>query len=54
MGEESKMKKIRLTVEDLPELNTEVAIAGSTKKQEVGGAICFGIAAGIAIYAGTG
>jgi hypothetical protein len=41
---------IRLAVEDLPELETEVAISGSCKQQEVGGAICLGIAAGIAVY----
>jgi hypothetical protein len=37
-------------VEDLPELETEVAVAGSTKQQEVGGFACLGVAAGIAIY----
>jgi hypothetical protein len=41
---------IRMAVEDLPELETEVAISGSCKQQEVGGAICLGIAAGIAVY----
>lgn len=46
------MDKIRLTVEELPELDTEVAISGSVKQQEVGGAVCFGIAAGIALYIG--
>jgi hypothetical protein len=45
------MNNIRLTVEDLPELETQVAISGHVKQQEVGGAICFGIAAGIAIVA---
>jgi hypothetical protein len=44
------MEKIRLTVEDLPDLDTEVAISGSVKQQEVGGTICLGIAAGVAIY----
>lgn len=43
------MEKIRLAVHELPELETEVAISGSTKQQEVGGAVCLGIAAGIAI-----
>jgi len=47
------MDKIRLTVEELPELDTEVAIAGSVKQQEVGGGICLGVAAGIALYLGT-
>jgi hypothetical protein len=44
------MDKILLTVEELPELDTEVAIAGSVKQQEVGGGFCIGIAAGIAVY----
>jgi hypothetical protein len=44
------MEKIRLDVEDLPELDTEVAISGSSKQQEVGGGVCLGLAAGIAIY----
>jgi hypothetical protein len=47
------MDKIRITVEELPELETEVAIAGSVKQQEVGGGVCLGIAAGIAVYLGT-
>jgi hypothetical protein len=47
------MEKIRFRVEDLPELETEVAISGSVKQQEVGGGACLGIAAGIAIYLGT-
>ena len=44
------MDKVHLTVEELPELETEVAISGSVKQQEVGGCWCLGIAAGIAIY----
>jgi hypothetical protein len=44
------MEKIRLEVEDLPELETEVAISGSSKQQEVGGGACLGVAAGIAVY----
>lgn len=44
------MEKIQFIVEDLPELETEVAISGSSKQQEVGGGVCFGIAAGIALY----
>ena len=43
----------RLDVDALPELETEVAISGSTRQQEVGGGICLGIAAGIAVYVGT-
>ena len=47
------MDKIRIAVEGLPELETEVAISGSVKQQEVGGVVCLGIAAGIAVYMGT-
>ena len=46
------MEKICIVVEELPELETEVGIAGSAKQQEVGAAFCLGIAAGIAIYTG--
>jgi hypothetical protein len=46
------MDKIRLAVEELPELETEVAISGSIKQQEVGGLICLGVAAGIALVLG--
>jgi hypothetical protein len=45
------MDKIRVEVEELPELDTEVGISGSVKQQEVGGGVCLTIAAGIAIYA---
>jgi hypothetical protein len=41
---------LRLDVEQLPELATEVAISGSAKQQEVGGWACLGVAAGIAVY----
>jgi len=44
------MDNIRVTVEELPELDTEVAISGSVKQQEVGGGVCLTIAAGIAVY----
>ena len=47
------MDKIRFTVEELPELETEVAISGSVKQQEVGAVNCHGVAAGIAIYLGA-
>ena len=47
------MNKIRIVVEELPELATEVGIAGSVKQQEVGAIFCLGIAAGLAIYLGT-
>ncbi len=42
---------IRFAVEELPELATEVALSGAVKQKEVGGGICLGVAAGIAIYA---
>ena len=44
------MDKIRMEVEELPELDTAVAISGSVKQQEVGGGICLAVAAGIAVY----
>jgi hypothetical protein len=44
------MEKFRFEVDELPELQTEVAIAGSTKQQEVGGPACLGVAAGIALW----
>ena len=47
------MNKIRIVVEELPELDTEVGIAGSVKQQEVGAIFCLGVAAGLAIYLGT-
>jgi hypothetical protein len=47
------MNKINIVVEELPELETEVGIAGSVKQQEVGAIFCLGIAAGLAIYLGT-
>ena len=47
------MDKFRIVVEELPELETEVGIAGSVKQQEVGALLCLGVAAGIAIYLGT-
>ena len=45
-------EKLRLEVEELPELETEVAISGCARQQEVGGGICLGVAAGIAVYFG--
>jgi hypothetical protein len=41
---------VRLDVDELPELETEVAISGSCKQQEVGGGACIAIGAGIAVY----
>jgi hypothetical protein len=49
-GKAKQMEKIRLQVEELPELETEVALAGSARQQEVGGTFCLGVAAGIALY----
>ena len=46
------MNKISIVVEELPELETEVGIAGAVRQQEVGAVFCLGIAAGIAIYMG--
>jgi hypothetical protein len=45
------MDKIRIDVDALPELDTEVAVAGSAKQQEVGGPACIGVLVGIAIVA---
>lgn len=44
------MDKVYITVEELPELETEVAISGAVKQQEVGGGICLSVAAGLALY----
>ena len=41
---------IDFKVEELPELETEVSISGSSKQQEVFGIVCLGVAAGIALY----
>jgi len=46
----TNLDAIRFEVEDLPELATEVALSGSVRQQEVGGGVCLGVAAGIAIY----
>lgn len=44
------MEKIHFEVEELPELATEVAVAGAAKQQEVGGMVCLSVASGIAIW----
>ena len=44
-------EQIRFDVAELPELGTQVAISGTVKQQEVGGAVCLGVAVGIALYA---
>lgn len=46
------MEKIRLKVEELPELETAVAISGSVRQQEVGGTLCLGVVAGVVFYIG--
>jgi hypothetical protein len=43
------MEKIQLDVEELPELATQVAIAGTSRQQEVGGLVCLGVLAGIVV-----
>jgi hypothetical protein len=43
------MEKLQIVTEELPELDTEVALSGAVKQQEVGGAICLTLMAGIAI-----
>jgi hypothetical protein len=45
------MEQIRITVEELPELETEVAVSGSVKQQEVGGAFCVFLTVGIILGA---
>lgn len=47
------MEKFYIAVEELPELETAVAISGSAKQQEVGGVVCLALAAGVAIAVGT-
>jgi hypothetical protein len=37
------MNRFHLVVEDLPELETEVAISGSVKQQDVAGIACLGV-----------
>jgi hypothetical protein len=51
LGKGKSMDKLRMEVEELPELDTAVAISGSVKQQEVGGGLCLTIAAAIAVYA---
>lgn len=46
-------QNVRIDVDTLPELDTEVAIAGASRQQEVGGGLCLGIIAGVAVYIGT-
>lgn len=44
------MTNFEVTVEELPVLETNVGIYGSTKQQEVGGPLCLGVVIGVAIY----
>jgi hypothetical protein len=41
------MDNFRITVEELPELETEVAVSGAIKQQEVGGFVCLALAVGM-------
>ena len=43
------LKENRLVVEELPELDTEVAMSTTMKQQEVGGGFCIGVLAGIVL-----
>jgi hypothetical protein len=43
------MDNFRITVEELPELETEVAVSGAAKQQEVGSFVCLCLAVGIAL-----
>jgi hypothetical protein len=43
------MDKFRMTVEELPELETEVAVSGAVKQQEVGGFLCLCLGVGLAL-----
>lgn len=42
-----------ITIEELPELDTPVAIAGTVHRPEIGGGACFSIVVGVAIYVAT-
>ncbi|HYI47873.1 MAG TPA: hypothetical protein VEX35_05345 [Allosphingosinicella sp.] len=44
------MDNFRIMVEELPELETEVAVSGSVRQQEVGGGVCLFIALGGLIF----
>jgi hypothetical protein len=50
MHEMKITREAQLDVENLPELATSVALSGSSKQQEVGGMVCLGVAAGVALY----
>ena len=41
------MDNFRITVEELPELETEVAVSGAVKQQEVGSYACLFLGLGI-------
>jgi hypothetical protein len=43
------MDNFRITVEELPELETEVAVSGAVKQQEVGGYLCLCLGFGILV-----
>lgn len=39
-----------IDIDDLPELDTPIGIAGSNLRQEVGGSVCFSIAVAVAVF----
>jgi len=43
------MDKFQMTVEELPELETEVAVSGSAKQQEVAGVPCLAFLVGVMV-----
>lgn len=46
-------KNKRLNIEQLPDIETEVGVSRSTRQQEVGGPVCLGVVAGVAIYSNS-
>lgn len=44
------MNKDRLEIEDMPELDTKVGLAGAMHQQEVGGPVCLGVIAAVVVY----
>jgi len=41
---------VLIDFENLPEIATSVALSTSHKRQEVGGVVCLGVAATVAVY----
>jgi hypothetical protein len=48
-----RIEKDRLRVENLPDLATGVALSSAAGRQEVGGMVCLGIAAGVVTFFAT-